>query len=78
MSNRIAPAVFQSDNEAQIPRAELRSAGLIQSPWFGFGIAAFFVALALAIEAHRVWLFGIAGIAVALGLIDWIGGPQRD
>ncbi|MBW0006847.1 MAG: hypothetical protein JO335_03945 [Sphingomonas sp.] len=78
MSNRIASAVFQSDKEAQIPRAKLRSAGLIQAPWFGFAIAVLFAVLAFEIGADRVWLLGVAGIAFAMGIIDWVGGSPLD
>jgi hypothetical protein len=78
MSERIAPSVFESDTEAQNPLAELWSAGFTQSPWLAFGIAALFVALALAMEEERIWLVGVAGIAMILGVIDWVGGSEWD
>jgi hypothetical protein len=78
MSGRIVRAEFESENEARIDLAELRSAGLVQSPWFGFGVAALFVVLAFAFEPQRAWLFGIAGIAAYLGFIDWAGGSEWD
>jgi hypothetical protein len=46
----------------------------IQSPWFPFGAAALFAGLALALEAERMWLLGLAGTAAFWGCVDWVGG----